>query len=155
MSPNSVKLAKGKTGNSMNKTAMIVLLVALPFLMANGEQRNKTNKTTYGKYTSHKGIESHHASTADSSALTAATTHQKKMDSELKKLESQSDHLQTSRQASQKVKPLPLRASNLDRGSQKSPAINFQSKAPKNGGSSSNRSRGRSGGRSVHVKGMH
>jgi hypothetical protein len=135
----------------MQKAAIIALLLIFPLLEANGEP-SKIKGITHSKYASQKHTAAHHASTADVSALNVATTHQKRMNTDLKKLESQSNRVQNSRQNSPKSKAITVKTGNLIAGSRKSPAINFQGKAVKSTtSSSSSRSRKRSHVGSAHV----
>ena len=107
----------------------MLILIAAPLLSGQAQKSDKLYRPHYSKYASSgSSLNRHHKSSADYSALSSASAHQKKMDSELKKLEAQSNHHQASSEKSAKVKPLPIKT---EKHSEKVPAINFQSKAAK------------------------
>ena len=70
-------------------------------------------KTNYSKYAS-RSTKERHGSSADYSALNASKTHQKAIESELKKLENQSHNIQKSNDKNSVPKLAPLRPVKID-----------------------------------------
>lgn len=132
----------------MKKILGILILTAVPFLGAHAQKSDKLYRPHYSKYASSgSSLDRHHKSSGDYSALARASADQKRMNSDLKKLEAQSDHMRSSSQKSANARPLPIRT---EKHSEKMPAINFQAKPAKSkmtAHATSGPSRSRIGGR--------
>jgi hypothetical protein len=113
----------------MKKILGILILGAVPFLNVQAQKSDKPYRPHYSKYASSgSSLDRHHKSSGDYSALARASADQKRMNTDLKKLEAQSGHVQSPSQKSAKVRPLPIKT---EKPSEKMPAINFQSKPAK------------------------